>query len=213
MISHIDHQVGRVLAALEASGQRENTLIVFAGDNGLAVGQHGLLGKQNHYDHSVRVPLLFSGPGVPTGTRTDAYAYLLDIFPTLCEYLQLDCPPSVEGRSLFPLFTDPAACVREDLYFAFTDSIRSVKDRRYKLIEYATERGRATQLFDLQEDPWEILDRSADPESEEIVARLRRRLLEYRAEWEDAGHPLSEAYWRRYNEAVAPAGNESAPMT
>lgn len=65
MISEMDAQVGRILETLEKEGLMENTLIVFAGDNGLAVGQHGLLGKQNLYEHSIRVPMIFSGPGIP----------------------------------------------------------------------------------------------------------------------------------------------------
>ena len=65
MISHLDFQIGRIFEALEQSGQAEHTIIVFAGDNGLAVGSHGLMGKQNLYDHSTRVPLIFAGPGIP----------------------------------------------------------------------------------------------------------------------------------------------------
>ena len=100
MITHLDDQIGRVLDALEASGRAEETIVVLAGDNGLAVGRHGLFGKQNLYDHSVRVPLLMAGPGVPEGARCDAFAYLFDIFPTLCELAGTETPASVEGTSL-----------------------------------------------------------------------------------------------------------------
>ena len=77
--------MGRVMQALEDRGLADDTLVVFAGDNGLAIGQHGLFGKQNLYEHSIRVPLVFAGPGIPRGVRRSAYAYLLDIFPTLCD--------------------------------------------------------------------------------------------------------------------------------
>ena len=81
MIAHLDAGIGRILNALDERGMKENTIVIFAGDNGLAVGQHGLMGKQNMYEHSVRVPLIFAGPGIPEGQKTDALCYLLDIFP------------------------------------------------------------------------------------------------------------------------------------
>ena len=95
MVSEMDAQVGRILETLEKSGLRENTLIAFAGDNGLAVGQHGLLGKQNLYEHSIRVPMILSGPGVPINKKTDGFTYLSDITPTIIDYLQLPRPSSV----------------------------------------------------------------------------------------------------------------------
>ncbi|MFN0101679.1 MAG: sulfatase-like hydrolase/transferase, partial [Bryobacteraceae bacterium] len=87
IITHLDAQIGRILDTLDREGLTKDTLIVFAGDNGLAVGQHGLLGKQNLYDHSIRVPLILAGPGVPAGQRTDTLVYLFDIFPTMFEML------------------------------------------------------------------------------------------------------------------------------
>ena len=85
MISHIDHQVGVLLARLEARGLLERTLIVLAGENGLALGQHGLMGKQSLYEHSVRVPLVLHGPDIPAGVVRDEMVFLYDIFPTLCD--------------------------------------------------------------------------------------------------------------------------------
>ena len=73
MITHLDYEIGRVIQKLEEKGLLENTIVVFAGDNGLAVGQHGLFGKQSCYEHSNRVPLIFAGPGIPQGEKRDAY--------------------------------------------------------------------------------------------------------------------------------------------
>ncbi|HET7559483.1 MAG TPA: sulfatase-like hydrolase/transferase, partial [Limnochordia bacterium] len=117
MISHLDAQLGRVLDALERQGLTENTIIVFAGDNGLALGRHGLFGKQNCYEHSVRIPLILAGPGIPQGERREGYVYLLDIFPTLCELIGIEAPASVEGRSFAAALRDPAVITRETLYF------------------------------------------------------------------------------------------------
>ena len=107
MITHLDAETGRLLDVLEQRGLADDTIIVMAGDNGLAVGQHGLMGKQNLYEHSVRVPLIFAGPGVPRGETRDSYAYLLDIFPTLCDLADVPVPDTVTGRSLVPALADP----------------------------------------------------------------------------------------------------------
>ena len=199
MISHLDHEFGRVVAALEANGIADDTLIVLAGDNGLAVGQHGLMGKQNCYEHSVRVPLIFAGPGVPRGRRSDAYAYLLDIFPTLCELTGTPVPASVEGRSLVAAMHDPGETVRDSLYFAYVSSQRAVKNRTHKLIEYAArDSRRQTQLFDLQNDPWETRNLFGQPGTDAIVADLRTQLLRYRQEWESGHTERSARFWERY---------------
>ena len=200
MISHLDEQVGRLLAGLAASGLADDTLVVYAGDNGLAVGQHGLMGKQNLYEHSVRVPLLLAGPGVPQGQQTAAAAYLLDIFPTLCELTGTPAPDSVEGRSLVPCLH--GAPGREWLYLAYCDTIRGVKNDRWKLLEYAAGGQRATQVFDLRADPLETRNLADDPA---LVADLRRALLRLRNEWDDPGHPLGRQFWSAIEFAPTPA--------
>lgn len=188
MITHIDHEFGRLIAALEARGELDNTLIVFAGDNGLAMGQHGLMGKQCLYDHSVRVPLIFAGPGIPEGHTTDDLVYLLDLFPTLCDLLEIPIPDSVEGRSLAGCLTGEAPRPPEPLYLAYADSIRGVTDGRHKLIEYACG---ATQLFHLNADPLEMNDLSA---SSPLLPELRRTLCRLAREWSDADHPLGKKF-------------------
>ena len=198
MITHLDHEIGRVLDTLDAKGLTDDTIIVFAGDNGLAVGQHGLMGKQNCYEHSVHVPLIFAGPGIPRGHQTDAFVYLLDIFPTLCALTDMPVPDSVEGENLLPAMHDPAVRGRDALYFAFASSQRAVKTRTHKLIEYAPRGDRRTQLFDLVNDPWETNDLYGTPGSETLVAELRARLFAYRDAWE-AGHTERSArFWERY---------------
>jgi arylsulfatase A-like enzyme len=166
MITHLDAQIGRVLTALEESGHARNTIVVFASDNGLAVGQHGLLGKQNLYDHSVRVPLVIGGPGLPKGQRADTFCYLYDLFPTLCELTGTKAPATVEGRSLRPALQDSKARVRESVFFAYRHFQRAVRNDHWKLIRYNVESKRTTQLFDMQADPWEtrnLADTNATP--------------------------------------------------
>ena len=106
MITHLDHHIGRVMAAIRKKGLDKNTIFIFAGDNGLAVGQHGLMGKQNLYEHSLGVPLILSGPGIAKNKKIMALCYLHDLFPTLCDLTGLNIPKSVTSRSLLPLLHD-----------------------------------------------------------------------------------------------------------
>lgn len=174
MVSEMDAQVGRILEALEKSGLKENTLIVFAGDNGLAVGQHGLLGKQNLYEHSIRVPMIISGPGIPVNKKTEGFTYLSDITPTIIDYLDVKRPSSVEGRSLLPVIQDPARKVRSSIYNVYGHWSRSIKSEDgYKMIVYNVDGIATTQLFNLKKDPLEIKDLSKDPAYGEKLMQMR----------------------------------------
>jgi arylsulfatase A-like enzyme len=194
LIAYIDEELGRVLDALEASGQAENTLVVFAGDNGLAVGQHGLMGKQNLYEHSVRVPLVFAGAGVPAGQRTGALCYLTDLFPTLCELAELPVPETVEGVSLAPALRDPETPVRETLHLAYKGVQRAVRQGDFKLIEYGVEDRHTVQLFDLRRDPLELENLAEEPAHARLRERLQRELETWRTELNDTGE-MGAAFW------------------
>ncbi len=174
IITHLDAQIGRVLEALRETGRGEETIVVFAADNGLAVGSHGLLGKQNLYEHSMRVPLIIGGPGLPAGRRADAMCYLFDLFPTLCELAGLETPKSVEGRSLVPVLKKEQPRHRDAIFTAYRNIQRSVNDGRFKLIRYP--HINRSQLFDLQNDADELRDLSEDAplkvKREELMARL-----------------------------------------
>ncbi|MEY4033376.1 MAG: hypothetical protein RL492_570, partial [Verrucomicrobiota bacterium] len=178
-------QVGRVLAAVEASPEAANTLIVFAADSGVARGSHGLIGKQNLYEHSVRVPLIIAGPGVPKGQRTDALCFLFDVLPTLGKVCGVSAPQTSEGREFTALFTEPASAHRSQLFFGYRNVQRALSDGRWKLIRYP--QVDRTQLFDLQTDPFELTDLSAQPEHAARVAEMLSRLA---AEQKAVGDPL-----------------------
>ncbi len=203
MISHIDDNVGKIIDSLESKGVLDNTIIVFCGDNGLAIGQHGLMGKQNVYEHSVHIPLLISGPGIDTGITIDKYVYLLDVFPTLCDLCGVNIPASAEGKSFAGMFSNSELVTRNDLYFAFQARIRGIADGKYKLIEYRTDRLKLTQLFDLEKDPWERYNFYDFTGYDEIVERLRKRMKEYRAEWNEDSHIYGRQFWEQYEKYEA----------
>lgn len=190
MITHLDAQIGDVLDELEKTGERENTVIVFTADHGLAVGQHGLLGKQNLYDHSVRVPFVIAGPGVPEDERRNPLSCHCDIYSTLCDIAGIDAPAGVEGKSLAPTLRNPEMSPRDSLFMAYEDSQRAVRDNRYKLIEYYVDGDRRTQLFDMETDPAEITDLSTNDEYVDVVDRLRDRLAQWQTDLDD---PLVDA--------------------
>jgi arylsulfatase A-like enzyme len=146
------------------------------------------------------VPLVFAGPGVPANARTDAFAYLLDIFPTLCDLAGLDVPGTVEGKSLVPAMLDPDEMVRDTLYLAYTQYQRGVRDQRYKLIEYHVNGRRTTQLFDVEEDPWETENLAEDPGMAGEVARLRAELLRLRDAWDDTASEWGKTFWDGWSE-------------
>ena len=187
MISHLDAEFGRLLEVLKKTGRAEDTVVIFAGDNGLALGRHGLMGKQSVYDHSVHVPLLMAGPGVPRGRRVDASCYLLDVFPTACALAGVPAPEGLDGLCLVPLLKGEKEKVRDTLFFAYRDFQRAVQDGRWKLIEYSVKGQRTTQLFDLAGDPWETKNLADDPANAKELARLREELAAWRKRVNDPG--------------------------
>jgi arylsulfatase A-like enzyme len=157
MITDLDAQLGRILAALPSP---DETVIIFTADQGLALGSHGLLGKQNPYEHSIRSPLIICGPGLPKNERSAALVTLHDLFPTLCDLSSTTIPPTVTGKSLVPLLRHQTDRVHEFVTGMFTDTQRMICDGRWKYITYP-KAGRE-QLFDLQNDPNELQDMSAN---------------------------------------------------
>lgn len=169
LISHLDEQVGRILDALDENGQADNTIVVYAADHGLSVGSHGLLGKQNLYEHSMRCPLIIRGPGIPHGT-TEAFTYLYDLFPTLLAAGGVEAPPGIDGRDLAPLWSGGDPTWRKSVFLPYRDVMRAVRDDRYKLIVYPNVNHR--QLFDLAEDPAELTNLIVSPDHAATAARL-----------------------------------------
>jgi arylsulfatase A-like enzyme len=170
-ISYLDVQIGRILDALAASPYAANTVVVYSADSGVARGSHGLIGKQNLYEYdSVRVPLIFSGPGIPAGQRTGALCYLFDVMPTLGRLCGVKGPQSSDGIDLGPTLANPAQPARSQLFFAYRDVQRAVSDGHWKLIRYP--KVDRTQLFDLHQDPEEVVNLAERPEQKERVGKL-----------------------------------------
>ena len=171
MVTHLDGQIRRILDALEATGHANDTIVVFAADNGLAMGSHGLLGKQSVFEHSTRVPMMIAGPGVPAGRSSQAFSYVHDLFPTITGLAGVASPEGVEGSSLQPVWEGRAERVRDSVFLAYMTTQRAVRDERWKLIAYP--KIGHLQLFDLRDDPNEITNLVDRPEHKSEVPRLQ----------------------------------------
>jgi len=155
-ISYLDAQIGRVLDALQASPFAKDTIVVFAADSGVARGSHGLIGKQNAYEHSMRVPLIISGPGIAAGKTTEAMCYLFDVMPTLGALCGVPAPAGSEGLDFSATLRDPSRPARHRILLAYKTAQRALRDERWKLLRFPlVDR---TLLFDLQTDPSETIN-------------------------------------------------------
>jgi arylsulfatase A-like enzyme len=182
-ITYMDVQIGRILDALEASGKAGNTHIIFTADHGLAVGQHGLMGKQNMYDHSTRIPLIVTGPGIPAGRRVDEMVYQHSVFPTTCEILGVAAPKSIEFPSLVDLLHGKRTEKHDAMFCFYRDFQRSIRTKEHKLILYP--QAGQTQLFDMQKDPWETRNLADDGKYAAVRGELAARLTRMRKELDD----------------------------
>lgn len=172
VLTATDFYIGQILRELERCGELDNTLVIFSADQGISLGSQGLLAKQNLYEDGMKVPLIFAGPGVTPG-RSDAMVYLLDIFPTVCDYAGLPQPLGIDGRSFRKTFADPATPAREELFLSYGDVQRAYRQGDWKLIRYP--QVDITQLFNLHEDPYEMKDRSGESgESLRLAAMMDR---------------------------------------
>ncbi len=209
MISHMDAEIGRILGALADKNLSDNTIVIYTSDHGLGVGQHGLMGKQNLYDHSMRIPLIMRGPGIPAGQQSDALVYLFDLFPTLCERAGIPLPEFNEGHSLNALLSGLTTRHRRSIFSAYQGVFghpqgrpcqRSVKDGRYKLIQSILNGKSTWQLFDLQADPYEIGNLAEQPSHSDVVQRLRQDLRGWQHLINDPIGEIEKANWRANDE-------------
>jgi choline-sulfatase len=191
ILTHMDHQIGRILNALDASGMAENTYIIFTADHGLAVGHHGFMGKQNMYDHSMRVPFIVVGPNVNAGVEIEEPIYLQDVMPTALDIAGASVPEHVEFQSLMPLITDGAHTKYESIYGTYKYWQRMILKKNFKLLFYPFSEQKV-RLYDVKKDPQEMNDLSGNPEYQAVIERLTQEFKELQVamgdSW-DIDHP------------------------
>ena len=182
LITHMDAQIGRILDSLQATGKADNTWIIFSADHGLAVGEHGLLGKQNMYEHSVRVPFMVVGPNVAAGRQINEPIYLQDVMPTTLELARIEKPDHIEFHSVLPLLAGGNSPY-DVIYGCYLNKQRSIRTDQHKLIVYPE--ARAIRLYDVQADPLEKNDLANDPANKPLIRELFANLLTLQREMND----------------------------
>ncbi len=175
IITHMDQQIGRILKSLKETGQEDNTWIFFTADHGLSCGNHGLLGKQNMYDHSVRIPFVVVGPGVEAGRHIGKRIYMQNVMPTTLELEGVTKPEHVEFESLLPLLKDGSPEVSGDVYGAYINVQRMVTVGNEKLVMYP--KTGVSLLYNLKDDPEELRDLSSKDGSHATKKRLFKEFL------------------------------------
>ena len=199
---HIEFQMGQVLDKLESMGELDNTYIVYTADHGIAIGRHGLMGKQNLYEHCWKVPFIVKGPGIEAGKRVQGNVYLLDLLPTFCDLAGVEIPETVMGKSFKPVLTGEKETIRDVMYGVYCGGtkpgMRSVQKGDWKLIKYDLMNGsiRETQLFNLAKNPYEYLpehgktgemetDLAENPKYANKLAEMEALLLEQMIKHDD----------------------------
>ncbi len=213
---NIDIQVGRVLAKLQAMGELDNTYIFYTADHGIAIGRHGLQGKQNLYEHTWRVPYIVKGPGIKAGSRVPGNIYLLDTVATLCDLAGIPAPESNEGLSFKPVLEGKKDSMREVMYGVYCGGtkpgMRCVKQGDWKLIQYDVMNGSVheTQLFHLATNPDELLKEhgSNDPMKTNLASEPKHaaKLAEMQALLLAEMRRLDDPYrlWNQPNDGLTP---------
>jgi uncharacterized sulfatase len=181
-VSYMDAQAGRLLDVLKQMGVADNTIIVFTGDHGWHLGEHGLWHKRSLFEESVRVPLIVHSPGAKAnGRASGSLAELVDVYPTLCDLAGVPAPAVLEGKSLRPVLADPAAVLREG---AFTQARRganaanwgrSVRTLKWRCTEWDEGRN-GVELYDHVNDPHEYTNLASDPRHAGELKELRATL-------------------------------------
>lgn len=183
--THLDDQFKIILDKLKATGLDKNTYIFFTSDHGLSVGEHGLMGKQSMYDHSVRVPLVIVGPDIPKGKKIEHDVYLQDLMATTLDLADVRKPEYVEFSSLLPFINNEKDKGNyEAIYGCYEKSSqRMIRKDGYKLIVYP--KISKILLYDLKSDPQELLNIADDPDEKGRIEFLLKDLIQLQLEMKD----------------------------
>lgn len=201
MISHLDDEIGKLISSLKQNKLYENSLIIFTSDNGLTIGAHGLMGKQNLYNESINVPLIVKLPdkfGVCNENRNHLIT-LRDVFPTILDLVEETVPTNIDGISFKQAILDNEQSTQEVLYLAFTEYIRGLQTCDYKLIKYRPQKDvEINQLFCLKNNKLETENLYDKPEYKEVKMELELKLLDLKDKYEIYENDYTDLFWSKY---------------
>ncbi len=213
MITGIDNAIGRVLQLLKKKGLDENTILIYSADNGFMRGDRGTAGKWNHYEQSLRVPLIIYDPRLPDEKRGRVLNELVnnvDLPATFVDFAGLEIPHVFQGRSLVPLLEDTQSQWREDIFtehkFKLYNNWHSVRNERYKYTSYDNEMGGSYDcLYDLEKDPSEYVNQLNNPEYSSILKKMKGRMSSFLAAYPKATQKAP----KKNNESIDKPNNKS----
>ena len=171
----MDAQVGRILKKLQQTGLDKNTIVVFTSDHGYHLSEHGHWQKQTLFENSTRIPLIFSGPGIDQGKRTNSPVEMIDIYPTIMQLTGIDTPDHVIGKSLKPIFKDINSSVRKSALTKWKNGY-SIKTERYRLTKWGENGELGYELYDHKNDHGEMINLSKDPNYFLILDSLKQEI-------------------------------------
>ncbi|MBE7494876.1 MAG: sulfatase [Verrucomicrobiaceae bacterium] len=170
-VSFMDAQVGKVLDALEKSGQADNTIVIFTSDHGYHLGEHDFWAKVSLHDESARVPLIVSAPGKKPGV-SDSLVELLDLYPTTAKLCGLEVPARLQGKDISPILDDPQAKLHDTVFsVAGTSRGLMLRDERWVFIQYGEDAKGGIELYDMQNDPRQLTNLAS---SSDHVSRVEQ---------------------------------------
>ena len=185
IITHMDQQIGKILDGLKESGMEKETYVFFSADHGLGVGHHGLLGKQNLYEHSTRVPFIIVGPDIPKKKKVSAPIYLQDIMPSSLALANVKKPKHVQFQNIMSLARGKESkSPYKEIYGAYLDAQRSITVGNEKLLVYPNVP--IVRVYDIFQDPLETKDIAETKRGKSIVSKLFPRLLKLQKEMGDS---------------------------
>lgn len=171
-ISFVDAQIGRLLDALDESGLRDNTIVLFSSDHGYHMGEHKHYQKTTLFEESARVPLIVSAPGMKRrGAETSALVEMVDFYPTLAELAGLPKPGKIAGLSLVPILKNPKAKVRDSALTQLRNG-HTIRTERYRYTRWNEGGEDMIELYDWQSDPDEMVNLACNPEHKKTVAEM-----------------------------------------
>lgn len=188
MMASVDEGVGRILEALEATRQLDNTMVIFTSDNGFFWSEHGLGDKRWAYEESIRDPLLIRYPKlIKAGTTLDPFVLNIDIAPTLLDLAGAEIPKSIEGRSILPLIKKPGSRWRTSFFAEYfqekqyprVPTWQAVRTAQWKYIHYPDLDG-MDELYDLKTDPHELKNLIAEPRAQQQLSAMKAEMLRLR---------------------------------
>ncbi len=171
----MDAQVGRILKKLQQTGLDKNTIVVFTSDHGYHLSEHGHWQKQTLFENSTRIPLIFSGPGIDQGKRSNSPVEMIDIYPTIMQLTGIDTPDHVIGKSLKPIFKDINSSVRKSALTKWKNGY-SIKTERYRLTKWGENGELGYELYDHKNDHGEMINLSKDPNYFLILDSLKQEI-------------------------------------